>query len=353
MGKLVKLATIFLGVSSLPAWAGKGIVLVYELDYLSDRSPNAKVIQTAVKGDQIYIHPRHFINSPLERRYEKISDLNLDELESKRADDQGYYETLDNNGNQAWVKKKHVKLVFKDDREARQSISPYNDRNWDPTDYRIEEPIPPDYPLMIKDRKRAFITAGTGPTPRTNYPYRDIVDTEEMINRIGFTLAYMNKVNWDKFDRFYYGGTGHFYGSGAKYQLFDGTIAEESRGEFGAGPIVSYDVWRTEEYKFTTSAALTLNRTRYLVSTKSDSGDEERSFSSWNFTPKLAAFFSWINIIPGSDFIAGADMQMTFGHYLKPNTEPVVEDNWQNDSDEIFIPFGGHMTLFIGVQTHY
>lgn len=335
--------------------AGYGIVTTLEAPIVSDITIDAPVVLTARKGDRIYIHDKYFINGPLDVVYrpdDKQTGDDLKDLESKEGYEK-FYETIDKNGQTAYISRYYVKLITRDVREFSQAITPFDP---DPNDYRPAEPLPAGYPIIPPVSYRARASFTVGPDLRSNYNYNRVLTNEEFSNRYGFDLSYGRKAEWDNENRFYFGGIFQGWTSQAKFVLFDDRQATENRSQLGIGPYISYDPWRKEDWRLTLQGSLLINLTRNAISQQDPSGFvEERIFSGISVTPKLSSYFQVKTPTTGVDFVAGMDIQFYMPQSLTSATE--AESEFWNDvgsrEDSVYIPFTAHWSLFIGIQTNY
>tara|TARA_R110002072_G_scaffold1989_5_gene16613 strand:+ start:66117 stop:67142 length:1026 start_codon:yes stop_codon:yes gene_type:complete len=336
---------------ALPKRTAKGVIIVLEAPIFSAPNRESKLLDLARKGQSIYIHPRHLLGSSYDRNYLDYNQLAIDNPEVGLEGEE-FYETMDKNGNSGYVPKKFVKVVFQDDREFTQNISPFEN---DPTDYRLEEPLPDTYPLTKKERRRAYFTFGSGPDLKANYPYSSALVKESFSNRYALNLAYLFKADWDKNDRFYFGINIHAWSSQAKFTLIDSISATETKGQLAIGPMISYDFWRNMDWRFSASGALSLNYNRVLIALKDpvDENFEERAFRGLSISPKISTFIQKRNFIKDVDFIFGMDYQAYLPHKLQSNTPRTIPEIWSSTSDSWDVPFSGHWTFNVGFQSNY
>lgn len=104
------------------------------------------------KGDIIYVNYEHFRDGqapPLP----PSENPTLDEIYSS------FYKSIDRNGNTVYIPQQYVKLIYKDEREFDSNVSPFK---YDPTDYRIIEPISDTYPFIPPNDYRIIAGVGVG-----------------------------------------------------------------------------------------------------------------------------------------------------------------------------------------------
>ena len=333
--------------------AGKGIVLVLEAPLLRKPHIKSKVVQRLRKGQKIYIHDKHFFPGPFQSIPYSAADL--EKIKWLETDPHPhFYLSMDKVGNDAYIPKEYIKLITGDEREFSQRITPFQP---DPTDYRIEEPLPEGYPLNPKHYYRGQFSFLIGPPLKGNYLYPQSILKEDLSTRKGFSFSYTHKISWDHLNRFYFGGNFHLWTSRALFTLFDFTQTQEARGQLGLGPYLSYDAWRSDDYQLTLQGTLSLNWNRIIVSQNADDGAfEERSFSGFSLTPRLGSFFQKRNIWPKLDLLLGLELQLHPPSSLKSSTPVEISPLWQEAgaSKDVFnIAFGASWTFFFGFQSQY
>lgn len=330
------------------------MITVLEAQLLKEPRVDAKVVQSVRKGEHLYIHKKHFIKGPLESEYfkEHIPDL----MEYEGNDEHpGFYLTRDNTGEDAYIPVDFVKLIYRDEREFTQAVTPFDP---DPMDYRLPEPLPDGYPLIKEYSYRSMVSFFAGPDIKSNYPYAQVVDKEDFSYRGGFSANFMRRGNWDIEDRVYWGAVFQMWTSRTDYDLFDGTNSTENKGQIGFGPVLSYDTWKNENYAVNLSFQALLNYNRVIVERNDDSLNlsEERSFVGWSVSPKISTTFHLINLMSKGSFYIGADMQLMFPTTLSSNTLANAPDLWNDfgtNSDQIEYPFMAIWSGIAGVQFQY
>lgn len=351
---MIRSISLALLLLSSKVFAGYGIVTTLEAPIVRDISIDAPVVMTARKGDKIYIHEKYFINGPLDVVYQADDKQTAADLAVEN--EQGYekfYETIDKNGNTAYISRYYVKLITQDIREFSQAVTPFDP---DPNDYRIAEPLPDNYPFGELKTSRATLSFQVGPDLKSNYNYNRVVTEESYTNRYGVQVAYGRKANWDEENRFYFGGLFHAWTSGASFTLFDDRKTTESRSQLALGPYISYDSWRSQGKRLTLQGSLLVNYTRNIVKQEDISAfQEERIFKGFSMSPKISSFFQMETNTPDVEFIAGMDVQFYMPQNLKSSKEPETDfwNDFNSGTDSIYIPFSAHWSVFVGIQTSY
>tara|TARA_Y100000590_G_scaffold470726_1_gene668630 strand:+ start:94839 stop:95918 length:1080 start_codon:yes stop_codon:yes gene_type:complete len=359
---LIFKAVFFFIISISVAHAGKAVVIVLETPLFLERNTKSRVLQLVRKNQEVWIHDREFGLSPLKPDYETLNDSNqFSDLKKIKYDigevRAGFLETMDRNGNTAYIKKSHVKLIYKDDRESLTNVNPFIE---DPTDYRLQEPLPDDYPLTDPTKMRAFAQMVFGPAYRSQHNYIDPVKNSDRKFRKGLAVGYTRKAGWDQNDRFYFGGYGHFTVGETSHTFSSGDLetAREISYQISLGPTLSLDVFRRERWKLSVGGGINLNWNRHFVKlTSAAIGEEERIYEGINFTPRLFSKFHWRDFfIPNVDLVFGIDMQFSLAQEYANNAAPNFPDLWTDQvttSDTFRTPTAGVMTYLIGFQSNY
>lgn len=330
--------------------AGKAIITVLEAPLLQQPDKHSRVLQLIRKGEKIYIHQGQLGMSPDNVNY-NVNRLGFVQEENK--DESLFYKTVTRDGMDAYIPKKYVKVLYNDSRELnyRSSISEH-----DETDYRIEEPLPAGYPILEEDHAKLLVLYGAGPSNKSGYIYDQNYDFESYSSRQGLTITYTRKVSFDKTDRFYFGGEFQMYSQNAEFLFLDDRLIKENHSELGVGPFISFDVFRNDNYKITFAGALIVNYHRSLVSQRSVDGSqsEERLFTGYSFTPKMASYFIWRDMMPriSLDFVVGAEAFYRPAYTVSTLTEAEISSFW-SDSDQLSFKTSGLYSLYAGVQINY
>ena len=271
-----------------------------------------------------------------------------EDFEDSRTD---YYQTMGRSGIVAYIPKKFVKVLYYDNRENDESLSPFD---YDPTDYRPKEPLPNDYPLVRQIHRKGSLAWGLGSSRRVNYPYPSTIVKEKFNLRYGGRSFYITKVESDIFNRFYIGISLNAFFRKAVFTLETNTLAEEFYKQMGIGIYLSYDFYRTEDYILTSYGIFSFNRSIASVSQTNNEGEiEERDFSGFIFSPHLGNKFQWREIAPDLDFYVSTEFQFSFPYTLRSDNPTFNRYLWRSGSDRISVPFGGHFNIFIGFQSTY
>lgn len=348
MKKLTLFISLLCCVLSTKLYAGYGIVLVLEAPLLLEPSLRSKISKFVRKGQKIFIHDKNFGSSPDQKFYgDEAKEPTFDQGENETL----FLQTTDSTGRDVWIEKRFVKLIYEDERERAEAISPFEH---DPKDYRIYEPIPETYPFYVTDRRRFYVTYGIGSSHKTSYNYSENVADEQYYSRHGINFYYLKKVDYDLMDRFYYGINLHVYGENNAFTLENDVQTVEFRGQLGIGPSITYDVYRKRFIDITFTTALTFNYDRSFVAQrdfKIDPDQEERLFESFSVTPKFGTLVTFKDILPFADIVLGSEIQFNFENKIQGSKDPAIDKFWNMDEDYIRDPIGATFAFNIGIVT--
>tara|TARA_R110002049_G_scaffold152839_1_gene316982 strand:+ start:952 stop:1983 length:1032 start_codon:yes stop_codon:yes gene_type:complete len=327
-------------------FAAQAIVIVLEAPLLEEPSLDSNVKQVVRKGDKIYLHDRHFSASD----WESTSGASQKDILVDVVYDEEFYQALSKDGLPAYIQTKYVKVIYQDDRELTNPVSRFE---VDPTDYRLEEPLPEGYPLSDKDKKKAAALFSMGTHSKSSYQFNDEIIDEDYANSYGLTLLYMTKVDYDLFDRFYFGTKIGFENNNVDFGFANGANVKQSLGRYSIGPHISFDIYKTERTRLTayTNISLTYHRA-YLTYEDINEGLEERSFSAWGITPEIGTMWQWTEIIPDTDLVLGANIVTQPGVEMTPSSEG-IGNYWNNELDVLTTEAGLRASFTLGIQARY
>lgn len=320
------LFTSFLFSTSLYAY--DAVIIVFQAPLLKGPSLNSKVLQVLRKGDKVYIPRESFVNGTLPE----------------------FVPTFDRAGNEAYIPAKYVKVISGTDEESKQSIS-YGKH--DPTDYRLEEPIPASYPFEDRSFLRASISFVVANNTSSPYEYGTSFNEQNFKPEMGGRFVASRKVSYDKYDRFYFGVIGFITSSKNSTYFKNSNEATESRDLIRLGPWITYDAYRGDKYRLSIGTGFTLNYHRSLFMVENSAlGEEERFFTGFSFSPMTSASFQVSDIFPNMDFVTGVDLSLFLPHSIKTNDSAGIPALW-GETNQVSSGLKTQASAFIGVQVKY
>lgn len=351
----------------------KAMVRVLEAPIFEEPDELSKIVQYARKGDMIYLHP----STNKETRYdnlrpEPISDKEILKRTKQTYQDEYpdplfkdnfyyydhsdlYYMTLTDRSRPGFILKKHVAVQYEDIRELGEEKMIH-----DPTDYRISEPLPEGYPLERVTGYKGMFTFGMGTSTRSSYDYPTAKINDESDGVMELGVVWSTLVRLTKLNRLYFGWTGVFNSNTKKIDFGRDSQAEEKYMQIGAGPYLSYDVWRNMKKTVTAYISFTYNfinkvdidQTFTIVRPGGNTSiTESAEFSGANFTARTGLYYKVRNLIgPKVDVAFGANFN------IEPPTKmsgAVDNANGLWSGSDFTTKLLVDTTLFIGIQSDY
>ncbi len=309
------------------AHALDAIVIVLEAPLLKEPDIHSVVLQTIRKGQRVFVPRKVVTNRALPE----------------------FIPTFDRVGNRAYIPSRFIKIISQNASEYNQPIT----LQQDPTDYRLEEPIPVTYPFNNNDFVRASVAFIVGNNTQTTYNFEPSYIQNDLKNEVGLRLFVARKVSFDNYDRFYFGFLGSITNTENTIDFANANKATESRALYRGGPALIYDVFKSEKMRFSFGGGFTYNYHKSLVTILSNAGEsEDRVFSGFSLSPLITSTFQIASVVPNTDLIGGADISFILPHVQKAQSEAAFPALW-SAADEIKTTFKLQAALFFGVQVKY
>lgn len=358
---VIKFLFLFLFSSSL--WAQQAQVVVLEAPVFAKPDSNSKVVQYLRKGQKIYIHPselaRDRYDGLIDEEHDKIVQFegnynkNYPDTFFKNGDtyfphpSSKFYKTLTKSGADGYILKEHIFLLYKDVRELNQKIV-----KKDPTDYRIEEPLPKGFPIAQPTGYRGQFLYSMGTPSTSSYPYNEKIDDSGYDYNKELIFIWSRHVKWDLNRRFFFGGTFYFHSSNVKHTT-ENLDTTENVLRVGAGPMLSYDAWKTDRYAINLNASLTFNfydNIEIKQSIKSSNVSDSREYKANHFTPRLGSQFFIREILSTFDFVMGINLSLELPYTYSSASSPEYPQYWQDSFDR---DWSIQQSYLIGLQSDY
>lgn len=327
MGSMNKIIFLLSIMFIVQAHAYEAIVIVLEAPLLRKPEMSSVVLQTIRKGQRVYVPNDSY-------RDETIPE---------------YFQTYDRAGNTAFIPSRFVKVITEDENEG---LLPITLNDHDPTDYRLEEPIPVTYPFSNNNYLRASFSFTLSNNSKSPYDYEKSFDSQNYRTENGGRLVVSKKVEHDKYDRFYFGFISYITTSKNKVVFTNQNIASEIRDRFRIGPYISYDVFKNEKYRGTFATGFTFNYHKTAIVVENETLSEERLFSGFSLSPIVSSNFQMNDVIPNTDFIAGMDLSLFLPHPLSTSENAEIPELW-GEKNTITEGFKPQISAFIGFQVKY
>ncbi|HLE09723.1 MAG: hypothetical protein A2504_02050 [Bdellovibrionales bacterium RIFOXYD12_FULL_39_22] len=331
---------------SLAAWGQDGLraqVIVLQTPMFKGPDINSKILHYLRKGEIIKLHDKHKGVGPADVDYGIINP----------DDHPLFYSFISSTGNDVYVLREHVKVIFNDFREMDYPITPY--QGHDPTDYRMLEPLPPGYPIADPRANRILYLLGAGPGDKNRYPYKGYLTHEDYLTTWRGQIAYTQTVDLIDSSRMMFGGIVSCNYKRGDFSFAQNQKAYERSLGLGIGPYVSYDGFRNENYAIIFAGSIGVNGELNSISLLEDAKNVPviRQFWGYYFNSQVsAAFVKKLNsIASGFDFVVKGELGLESAHTLLPLDKLTTSDEiWNNGTDGINSPFAGNLSLYVGFQ---
>ena len=306
-----------------------GIILTLEAPLLKEASLDSVVLQTLRKGSRVFV-PSEIANLSV------LPD---------------FIQTYDRVGNIAYIPTKYIKIVTNDSREAQTPIAyPKSD----PTDYRLEEPIPETYPFDNGLYNRASLSLSSGNNMKAPFDYNSAFSKQNYSSEYGGRLSVTRKIIFDKYDRYYFGLFGSISSSTNKIQFTNGNLSDENRSAIRIGPMITYDSFKNSRYKLTLGTGFTFNYHKSTLKMSNANYSESRLFSGYSFSPIINSVVQVIDVFPNTDLITGADFSLFLPHSQKSSAAINYPGLWgAQTSNQFKVSLRPQVSFFFGVQVKY
>lgn len=350
------------------AHALDAVVTVLETPVFKYKSYDAPVVQYFRKGDVIRVHPslansrdmEQYAPSPaklkaLQAEQEKKAESRQDPLFRGEDENTFYIEdefipTVDRQGNIAYVLSEHVFVYFGDRRELEQKVIAK-----DPTDYRLEEPLPRKYPLKAPVGYRGQFLLGITQPYYESYPYKQSVTTKGYDSPVDATITLMKQAPGQYDERLFIGGSLSFRTFENSFTFSDRRLAEERNYRFGLGPTISYDAFKGDKNRVNLSGTIIINLIdQFNISQRDATREENRVYEGYSISPRLNLQYHRKQIFPDIDFVLGTSFEMGAATSFRAKNAGKDTTWWRAIGDDKFttrttFTLGG----YVGIQSAY
>ncbi|MDO9183500.1 MAG: hypothetical protein Q7U04_13885 [Bacteriovorax sp.] len=300
------------------AYSYEAIVIVLEAPLLKEAKLGSTVLQVLRKGSKVYV-PNEIGNQ--------------NELPE-------FVQTYDRVGDIAFIPSKYIKMITHDLSENKTSITyPVND----PTDYRLEEPIPETYPFDNSPYLRASLSYSMGNNTKTTADYDASFADQNFSSEIGARFSLTRKISFDKYDRYYFGLISFISSANNKILFKNNNSVTENHLVFRLGPSISYDAYKNNDYRLTIGTGFTYNY--HLTNLKVDALEtsEEISFNGYSLSPLANIYLQALDVFPKTDLLLGSDLSFYLPHSQISKTA----------SGQISSGLKSQVSFFLGLQAKY
>lgn len=345
------------------AFALDAVVTVLETPLLKYRSYEAPVVQYLRKGDVIKIHPsvgnveKFQEHAPSPEKLEEIKKRlkNEDPLFRGENENTAYIEdefipTLDRQGNIVYVISEHIYVYFNDARELNQKII-----KKDPTDYRLEEPLPKNYPLKVPAGYRGQFLLGVTQPYYESYPYKDEVRNKGYMSPVDVNLTLLRIAKGEYQERLFIGGSINVRAFENSYSFVDRRFSTEQALRMGIGPTISYDAFKGTKNRVNLSGTILVNLVdRLSISQSLDQRKDSRLYTGYSVAPRLALQYHRKEIMDELDFVLGTSLEMATATTYRAQNGASEASWWKSLGNDSFTTRTTYnLGAYIGIQSAY
>lgn len=312
------------------AFSYDAIVIVFEAPLLKEPSLNSKVLQTLKKGSRVYV-PNELGN---------------------RGELPDFVQTYDRVGNTVYIPAKYIKVITND---LTENETPIAYPKHDPTDYRLEEPIPSTYPFDNTSFFRVSVALSLGSNTKSPYSYNSTFARQDFSEESGARFNLTKKVQFDNYDRFYFGIFGAITTCNNSINFQNNNYSKENRSLIRVGPVATYDFFKSSHYRMSLGTGFTYNYHKSSLKMSAPNGDsEERLFTGYSLSPFASSVIQMMDVFPETDLIGGADFNLFLPHSQKSSDAINVPTLWgANATNQISAGAKPQVSFFIGAQVKY
>ncbi|MFP5385909.1 MAG: hypothetical protein ACLGHN_07500 [Bacteriovoracia bacterium] len=350
------------------AFALEAVVTVLEAPMFKHPAYDASVVQYLRKGDVIKVHPSigndpamdQYAPAPeklaeLKKQLKKTSEYNEDPLFQGESKNTYYVEdefipTIDRQGQTVYVLSEHVYVYFEDSREFGQKITAH-----DPTDYRLEEPLPRNYPLKNPSGYRGQFIAGITQPSFESYPYSDPITRKGYASPVEVNFTLMKEAPGDYNNRLFIGGTFGYRTYSNSFSFPDRKFSEEEVLKLGIGPTISYDAFKGEKNRVNLSGTIMIYLyDRYHITQSLDERKDGRVYAGYSVAPQLNFQYHRKQILEDLDFVLGTALVVGLPTTYTAQDGGSQTGWWQSLADDEFTTRTTYtMGAYIGIQSAY
>lgn len=331
MNKIISLLALFIGPWTVKA--ATGVVIALNAPLVLSPKLHQPPVQELRKGETLFIHDKH--------------------LRDEMGDD-AFYETVDRLGRVAYIPKRFVKLITKNESEYDQSIT---FSSHDPTDYRLVEPLNENYPFYSPEKYRLNFAFVIGSDAQNSYEEKSSPLNQSFSYQLGGKFILSKKLTFDKSGRSYFGVIGLFSASTSEFE-FSTLAIDEAQTRLGIGPYYSYDIYRSINWNLLLGGGFTVNY-HLLTSDRNDRDpdpafihEEERTFSGFSLSPLISLELNR-KITQEFQLIGGFDFQAFLPYSVSDSSTAQYEELWDAGHPNSFeedLTFNGQFYLGMRAQ---
>lgn len=323
------------------AWSADALVRVLEAPLFHEPYPEAEVIQYLRKGDKIKINNKHVRTEVNGEAFLEIDDNHLKKYNkkypetyiTKKLDDtpDDFIKTQDRLGRTAYILKDHIAILYYDPRELNEKRLKH-----DPTDYRLEEPLPENYPFKTEYKipHEGIISFGYLNSNARSYSYTENVSDASLQH--GITLGAVWSRQKEKEQTLFWGYQFQLKLARSNYELETRTATEDN-SRVGFGVYAHWILYEKKNWRLNVNGGARLNLwdTNRIKQTIKDSDiSEERYFKGPSVSVHSGLFYQYKGFAKNTSFILGYELTPTVPIHQSSSNKVSNPSWWQGKQGE-------------------
>lgn len=322
-----------------------GVSTAFKAQIYDKADYQSKVLAYLNKGEKVRVHLKHFKESSIKNI---TDDQDIDQHESKL----GFYRVITKKGIEGFVQKNHLHLIYRDFRDQHYHLK--IEEKEDLTDYRINEPLLPFYPLAKKNNFRLNLQARLAPSFVDNYLFPELIKKERFSNRFGAAVTYLKNATFDFEDRFYFGMVAKFLTFKNEFVTTSDTEYFEDHFSFTLGPTLFYESVNYRNMTISHGLEVNLEYRNAYISLNASDASERRKFTGYTVKPALVNQVNFITKDKKIGFNFGMRITARPKYELKSRTPSKHPEYWDRPDDGFYeLEAKIYQTYFIGLQVYY
>ncbi len=362
------LTTFILVLSVQNIWARtnqlNGTITVLEAPIFAVPDEKSNIIEYYRKGQSIYLHPMEgHTDKYAELEFKNIRRVEADKISDPFLDEKGiylpskessFYKTIARSGREAYVLKEHVLVNYKDSREFDREVIEF-----DHTDYRIQEPLPKNYPLSSPKQHKHSMNLALYKSNFDSYPYLESVGASSAQMGWDFNFSWISTQKVDELHRFWFGGVAGFRQSSINYRLDSNGVSSASSSQeinfqFYIGPFASYDIYKGPKSVLSLYTTLQYSIIDQVdIAMTSPLGTDSRVYNSrLSFTQLIGFNYQSYNTLKKFDSVFGSYLKINYPRFYTTSENADIPELWQS-SDSYLQALTTEASFYFGIQSRF
>lgn len=310
-------------LNSKSAQGLEAMIQVLEAPVFSQKNKEATVVEYRKKGDIIKVFPS------LDLSYDPSAMYQTEYVNEE------FIPVIDKRGQLSFMLSEHLFIFFEDSREFQQKTP-----SFDPTDYRLSEPLPKNYPFKKTRSLRSQIGFGINHFIFENYPYPEDYSKKGFVSQYELSYSIFKVHSPRDIQHFFLGGHLSYKKHSNTFYFSSVSSKREAREEghkFAIGPSFIYDFYKRSHYDLSLGGHLSFIFYETLsITQKTNREEENKKFWGQSLSFSLIPQVQFKNFWNSLDLILGGKMEYSLGSYLRNDDVSTYPTWWRSRAEESF-----------------